>query len=218
MSVTFDDFLADLLSFESGWDMERYNEGIIQDWQLDPWAGGGVEAFFPQYSSWSQLMGEEWTAMAYRSTNSYGFIGYQFGEALLIDLGYYDDDFYYGNGAATNTWDGTWTGKNGVDSLEEFMTQDAQEVTIREEFGHNLGIIDAGTGRGRQEPRRLTRHHPHLRLERRERHNDAEPDRPPRRRPSARLAGGHRFPALRRAQRRRVWHVDRAVCRAIRRL
>ena len=41
--------------------------------------------------------------MAYRSTNSFGFVGYQFGEALLIDLGYYDDDFYYGNGASTNT-------------------------------------------------------------------------------------------------------------------
>jgi len=108
-------------AFESGWDRVRYDQGIIQDWQLDQWAGGPVEQFFPSYSSWSQLSDAEWDAMSYRSMNSFGFVGYQFGEAFLIDLGYYDDDFYYGNGAATNTWDGTWTGKNGVDSLEEFM-------------------------------------------------------------------------------------------------
>jgi len=84
--------------------------------------------------------------MAYRSMNSLGFVGYQFGEALLIDLGYYDDDFYYGNGASTITWDGTWTGKNGVNSLEDFMTKAAQDVAIQEEFGHNLGIIEDGLG------------------------------------------------------------------------
>ena len=144
MSTTFDDFLADLLAFESGWDRERYDAGIIQDWQLDTWAGGSVETYFPDYSSWSQLTDAEWTSMAYRSMNSYGFVGYQFGEALLIDLGYYDDNFYYGNGAATNTWDGTWTGKNGVDSLAEFMTAEAQDVAIREEFGFNLNTIETG--------------------------------------------------------------------------
>ena len=141
MNGSFEEFLSALLAFESGWDRERYNAGIIIDAQLDQWAGGAVGDFFPQYSSWSQLSDAEWQSMAYRSTNSFGFVGYQFGEALLIDLGYYDDDFYYGNGAASNTWDGTWTGKNGVDSLDEFMTQAAQEVAIREAFGHNLTVI-----------------------------------------------------------------------------
>ena len=144
MADTFSDFLSSLLAFESGWDRPRYDAGIITDWQLDSWAGGSVEEFFPTYTSWSQLTDSEWETMAYRSMNSYGFVGYQFGEALLIDLGYYDDDFYYGNGAATNTWDGTWTGKNGVYSLEDFMTKAAQDVAIEEEFGHNLGIIEDG--------------------------------------------------------------------------
>ncbi len=142
MNGTFEDFLSALLAFESGWDRERYNAGIIVDAQLNQWAGGTVEDFFPQYTSWSQLSDEEWLSMAYRSTNTFGFVGYQFGEALLIDLGYYDDDFYYGNGAASNTWDGTWTGKNGVNSLDDFMTQGAQEVAIREAFGYNLTIIE----------------------------------------------------------------------------
>jgi len=144
MTDTFSDFLSSLLAFESGWDRPRYDAGIITDAQLDSWAGGSVEEFFSNYTSWSQLTDAEWETMAYRSMNSYGFVGYQFGEALLIDLGYYDDDFYYGNGAATNTWDGTWTGKNGVNSLEDFMTKAAQDVAIEEEFGHNLGIIEDG--------------------------------------------------------------------------
>ena len=143
---TFTDFLSALLAFESGWDRDRYDSGIIQDWQLDAWAGGPVTDFFPDYDSWSDLSDSEWETMSYRSMNSLGFVGFQFGEALLIDLGYYDDDRFYGNGAATNTWDGTWTGKNGVNSLEEFMTKEAQTVAIQEAFGYNLEIIENGLG------------------------------------------------------------------------
>lgn len=149
MEGTFEDFLAALLAFESGWDRDRYSAGVIQDWQLDQWAGGAVETHFPQYTSWSQLTDTEWETMAYRSMNSLGFVGFQFGEALLIDLGYYDDDVFYGNGAASNTWDGNWTGKNGVNSLEEFMTRDAQNVAIQEAFGYNLQVLEtqlAGSG------------------------------------------------------------------------
>lgn len=141
---TFTQFLSALLAFESGWDRDRYDSGVIQDWQLDTWAQGSVTDFFPGYGSWGDLSDSEWEAMAYRSTNSLGFVGFQFGEALLIDLGYYDDDEFYGNGASTNTWDGTWTGKNGVNSLDGFMTKEAQTVAIQEAFGYNLEIIENG--------------------------------------------------------------------------
>ena len=141
---TYDDFLDALLAFESGWDRDRYDAGIIVDWQLDQWAGGPVSDHFPGYSSWSQLSDAEWESMAYRSMNSLGFVGYQFGEALLIDLGYYQDDVFYGNGAASNTWDGTWTGKNGVASLEDFMTKEAQDQAIQEAFGYNTKVIVEG--------------------------------------------------------------------------
>lgn len=144
MNGTFQDFLDALRAFESGWDRNRYEAGVIADWQLDQWAGGSVSELFPQYSSWSQLSEAEWEAMSYRSTNSLGFVGYQFGEALLIDLGYYRADQFYGNGASRNNWLGEWTGRNGVDSLEEFMTADAQEPAIREAFGYNLGVITRG--------------------------------------------------------------------------
>ena len=144
MEGTFEEFLDALLAYESGWDRERYDAGIIQDWQLDQWSGGTVQDFYPQYSSWSELTGDEWETMAYRSLNVFGFVGYQFGEALLIDLGYYDADVYYGNGADTNAWLGAWTGKNGADSLEDFMTKEVQDLAIRDAFGHNLEIITDG--------------------------------------------------------------------------
>jgi len=144
MKGTYSDFLSSLLAFESGWDRDRFDSGNIQSFQLDQWAGGTVDSFFPQYNSWSNLTDDEWTAMAYRSTNSLGFVGFQFGEALLIDLGYYDDDFFYGAGASSNTWDGTWTGKNGANSLDDFMTQDVQDIAIQDAFGHNLSIIQDG--------------------------------------------------------------------------
>jgi len=144
--TTYENFLDELRAFESGWDRDRYESGRIVDSQLDQWAGGTVQEFFPQYSSWGDLTEAEWRAMSYTSTNSLGFVGYQFGEALLIDLGYYDDDVFFGNGAAANTWDGVWTGKNGVNSLAEFKTEAAQEIAIREAFGHNLKIIEEGLG------------------------------------------------------------------------
>ncbi|MEM9222752.1 MAG: hypothetical protein AAGB11_10155 [Pseudomonadota bacterium] len=141
---TFEHFLDALRAFESGWDRARYDQGIIAEWQLDQWAGGPVDDFFPQYNTWGDLSDAEWDAMSYRSMNTLGFVGYQFGEALLIDLGYYDDDFFYGNGAASNTWDGTWTGKNGAVSLESFMTAEVQERAIRDAFGFNLKVIENG--------------------------------------------------------------------------
>ncbi|MEM8552002.1 MAG: hypothetical protein AAGF45_06440 [Pseudomonadota bacterium] len=147
---TFNAFLDALLAFESGWDRERYEAGIIADWQLDQWAGGPVANFFPQYDSWSNLSDTEWDTMAYRSMNTLGFVGYQFGEALLIDLGYYDDTLYYGNGAASNTWDGTWTGKNGATSLEAFMTKEVQDQAILDAFGYNLQIINNGLAQSGQ--------------------------------------------------------------------
>jgi hypothetical protein len=141
---SYEEFRDALRAFESGWDRDRYESGNISDAQLTQWVGGAVTEFFPNYSSWGELTDQEWDAMSYQSTNSLGFVGYQFGEALLIDLGYYDDDQFYGNGESTNTWDGTWTGKNGVNSLEEFKTKAAQEVAIQEAFGHNLKIIQNG--------------------------------------------------------------------------
>ncbi|MCC5669417.1 LysM peptidoglycan-binding domain-containing protein [Nostoc sp. CHAB 5784] len=85
----------------------------------------------------------------YNIENQLGFIGkYQFGEALLIDLGYYQANFYYGNGASRNEWQGTWTGKNGVNSKQDFLNNqnNVQETAIQEAFALNLNRINSQLG------------------------------------------------------------------------
>ena len=61
--------------------------------------------------------------------NYAGYIGkYQFGESALIDLGYYKAD-----GTKKNDWEGSWTGKHGIDTRSEFLNSEAaQDVAARE--------------------------------------------------------------------------------------
>jgi hypothetical protein len=84
----------------------------------------------------------------YKVENSLGFMGkYQFGEPLLIDLGYYTADIFYGNGADKNYWQGTWTGKRGVNSQEQFKNSpDVQEAAIREAFNQNWQRVNSALG------------------------------------------------------------------------
>ncbi|TNJ40598.1 hypothetical protein [Phaeobacter sp. B1627] len=147
---SFQEFTNALLDFESGWDRRRYDLGQISDEQLNTWARGTVADFFDGYTSWSQLSSDEWLSMASRSMNSLGFVGFQFGEALLIDLGYYQDDQYYLNGESENLWDGSWVGRNGVNSLDDFMNYDVQEMAICEAFGYNLFLLDGMLSRSGQ--------------------------------------------------------------------
>ncbi len=82
----------------------------------------------------------------YNIENQLGFIGkYQFGEALLIDLGYYQANVYYGNGASRNEWQGTWTGKNGANSKQDLLNNqnNVQERAIQEAFALNLNRINS---------------------------------------------------------------------------
>lgn len=80
----------------------------------------------------------------YKFENPLGFMGkYQFGELLLIDLGYYKASVYYGHGADKNYWQGTWTGKKGIDSKSKFLNSpDVQELAIREAFKLNWKRIN----------------------------------------------------------------------------
>lgn len=81
----------------------------------------------------------------YQVENTLGFMGkYQFGEPLLIDLGYYQAEIFYMHGADRNNWQGRWTGKRGVDSKATFKSSpEVQEAAIREAFTLNLSRIKA---------------------------------------------------------------------------
>ncbi|MBW4598391.1 MAG: LysM peptidoglycan-binding domain-containing protein [Calothrix sp. FI2-JRJ7] len=83
----------------------------------------------------------------YQVENRLGFIGkYQFGEALLIDLGYYNTSNPYnggGNGVDKNYWRGSWTGKRNINSKSDFLNSpSAQEAAIREAFALNWRRIN----------------------------------------------------------------------------
>ena len=62
---SYQDFLDSLRDFESGWDRERYDNGQISEAQLNTWAGGTANEFFPQYDVWGDLNDSEWKAMSY---------------------------------------------------------------------------------------------------------------------------------------------------------
>lgn len=115
--------------------------------------------------------------MQYNSLNAWGFVGYQLGEAVLIDAGYYSpktviiegteyDNFYMfvpdstwigcktealaeipGSGGNqvyvtdTNRWEGTFVGKNGVNSFTDLVKPEKQELVIRDAMHFNYKII-----------------------------------------------------------------------------
>jgi chitinase len=126
---TFTDFLNALRAFESGVDYDRYLSGQITEGQIRSWVGD------PNWNAY-QAGQLSWRDMQYTSVNSLGFVGYQFGEPLLIDLGYYLDN-------TGNLWTGRFTGKNGVDSFATLKT-DIQEAIILDAFGYNLNVIESG--------------------------------------------------------------------------
>lgn len=112
--------------------------------------------------------------MQYRSMNAWGFVGYQFGESILIENGFYlpavassglpryyalilpDSTWAAGctetvvelpqterrvQSTDVNTWQGTFTGKFGLNSLEDLMQPWCQERVIRELMRRNLEVI-----------------------------------------------------------------------------
>lgn len=130
--------------------------------------------------------------------NPWGFVGYQFGEALLIDLQYYrpasqeatvegrqvslpcyyaslPDSTWRGGrrhcvyrdewsglvriGTDVNTWQGTFTGKDGVASFADLRDYGRQLAVLRASLRHNAGIMSryladrAAEGPARRTPR-----------------------------------------------------------------
>ncbi|RKG37942.1 M23 family metallopeptidase [Acinetobacter rongchengensis] len=63
--------------------------------------------------------------------NSLGYIGFfQFGEAALIDLGYYKHWNNNSDKTKINDWTGSWVGHNGVNSLSDFLKSPTKQIQI----------------------------------------------------------------------------------------
>lgn len=82
---------------------------------------------------------DDMRTLQYKSMNSIGFVGYQLGEALLIDAGFYSANgtAYYGGGDNDIDWEGKFLGKDGVTDLAVLKTP-RQEAVILGCFGFNI--------------------------------------------------------------------------------
>lgn len=74
----------------------------------------------------------------YKAFNKYGYAGkYQMGEAALIDSGYYKKP----SGKYNNDWTGTFSGKDGVYSIQDFLNspkaqENAQIIFKKRQWGY----------------------------------------------------------------------------------
>jgi hypothetical protein len=122
--------------------------------------------------------------------NPWGFVGYQFGEPLLIDLGYYrpatetvtvdgaevalpsyyasqlpESTWRHGNrsqvfhdeysrqtrvGTDVNSWRGTFTGKDGVRSLDDLRTYASQVLVLRSSLRRSASVLQRQLARDGQ--------------------------------------------------------------------
>ncbi|MCC5619007.1 LysM peptidoglycan-binding domain-containing protein [Nostoc sp. CHAB 5836] len=130
-----------------GSDPTRLTAGMVL---VIPGGNQSQSSFVPSRGSFQDMLlalGRRETGQQnppYNIENRLGFIGkYQFGEPLLIDLGYYQANVYYNNGASRNEWRGMWRGKNGVNSKQDFLNNqnNVQENAIQEAFALNLDRI-----------------------------------------------------------------------------
>lgn len=86
---------------------------------------------------------------SYKAFNKYGYAGkYQMGEAALADAGYYLKSSRKFN----NDWSGKFTGKDGVNSLEDFLNnpnaqENAQMIFKKKQWGYLKAVgADKYTG------------------------------------------------------------------------
>ena len=74
----------------------------------------------------------------YNAFNKYGYAGkYQMGEAALIDAGYYKKP----SGKYNNDWSGSFTGKDGIKSIQDFLNspiaqENAQIIFKKKQWGY----------------------------------------------------------------------------------
>lgn len=78
---------------------------------------GGITLAAGSYQDFLASLSSRESGGNSHSVNQFGFAGlYQMGESAMIDAGYYRPD-----GTSRNDWRGAWTGKNGINSLNDFL-------------------------------------------------------------------------------------------------
>lgn len=85
------------------------------------------------FEDFREALGFRESSSNYQAENRIGYIGkYQLGEAMMHDLGYYKPKF---DGTYKLDWIGEWTGKQGINSKEDFLNNPGvQESAFEEEM------------------------------------------------------------------------------------
>lgn len=82
-------------------------------------------------SDLSQSLNTKENVTAAKIKNSLGYIGlFQFGEAALIDLGYYTHWDNNSDKTKNNDWTGSWIGKRNIKSLNQFLNSPNLQVQV----------------------------------------------------------------------------------------
>ncbi|KKR02934.1 MAG: hypothetical protein UT30_C0044G0005 [Candidatus Uhrbacteria bacterium GW2011_GWF2_39_13] len=86
------------------------------------------------YQDFKEALGQRESGGNYYAENQLHFIGkYQWGEASLHDIGFYTDTNYY-----DNDWNGTWSGKGGIYSKQDFLESETYQEQVMDEWGMKL--------------------------------------------------------------------------------
>lgn len=91
------------------------------------------------YADFLKAIAQRESSLNPRATNGAGYVGlFQMGTLAMTDAGYYRS-----NGTGNNSWNGTFTGKNGVTSLNTFMSNpDMQVKAITDYYVKLQGYIN----------------------------------------------------------------------------
>ena len=152
--------------------MVEYPGRVIRDAKGNPmYSKTSVKNFFKKIGVadlyiYGSRDSEMFRKMQYSVINFIGFVGYQFSERDLWDLGYYThydtqglEEYYsdvpnktWANGTRNkiigrvdvtdvNTWKGTFSGKHGINSFEDFKNPDLQDFIALDHFKYKYDRI-----------------------------------------------------------------------------
>lgn len=86
-------------------------------------------------SDLSQSLSAKENVNAAKIKNTLGYIGlFQFGEAALIDLGYYNHWDNNSDKTKKNDWTGSWAGKRNIKSLNQFLNSPSLQIQVIDDW------------------------------------------------------------------------------------
>lgn len=98
------------------------------------WLVALAQADVDDYQAFLDALARQESGNVLNQENQYHYLGlYQMGETALIEAGYYRPD-----GTANNDWQGTWTGKDGIYSKNDYLNNSAAQTNAVQAYHEKL--------------------------------------------------------------------------------